>query len=79
MKISKVVSSLTAGLLLLSNPGISPAEAAEESAPMRDITTMELVKDMGIGINLEDARALSAALDRKVSDWSEITRIDCLL
>lgn len=31
---------------------------------------------MGIGINLEDARALSAALDRKVSDWSEIARID---
>lgn len=73
MKISKVVSSLTAGLLLLSNPGISPAEAAEESAPMRDITTMELVKDMGIGINLGNTfEACPGWYDEDwIAKWSE--------
>lgn len=31
---------------------------------------------IGIGLNLDDARALSQALDRKVADWSEITAED---
>ncbi|TEA77853.1 biotin--[acetyl-CoA-carboxylase] ligase [Allopusillimonas ginsengisoli] len=31
---------------------------------------------IGMGINLEDARALSQSLNRRVADWSEITRED---
>ncbi|PLC49394.1 biotin--[acetyl-CoA-carboxylase] ligase [Pollutimonas subterranea] len=31
---------------------------------------------IGMGINLNDARALSQSLDRQVADWSEITRED---
>lgn len=34
---------------------------------------------IGIGINLDDARALSLALDRQVADWSEIARDNALL
>lgn len=33
---------------------------------------------IGIGINLDDARSLSQALDRKVADWSELTAEDSL-
>src|SRR5690606_1003458 len=31
---------------------------------------------IGIGLNLDDARALSQALDRKVADWSQICAAD---
>ncbi|MCC2596116.1 biotin--[acetyl-CoA-carboxylase] ligase [Pusillimonas sp. MFBS29] len=31
---------------------------------------------LGIGINLDDARALSTSLDRKVADWSEVVAHD---
>lgn len=31
---------------------------------------------MGIGINLDDARALSSSLNRRVADWSEVSRAD---
>lgn len=31
---------------------------------------------MGIGINLDDARALSQSLDRRVADWREIAQAD---
>lgn len=31
---------------------------------------------MGMGLNLEDARALSQALDRRVADWREVARED---
>lgn len=31
---------------------------------------------IGIGINLDDARALSTSLNRQVADWSEIARAD---
>ncbi|MFA7668501.1 MAG: biotin--[acetyl-CoA-carboxylase] ligase [Burkholderiaceae bacterium] len=30
----------------------------------------------GIGINLDDARALSTSLNRRVADWSEVSRAD---
>lgn len=33
---------------------------------------------IGMGINLEDARALSQSLNRRVADWSEITHADSL-
>ena len=51
MKMKKIVSSLTAAVMLLTaNAGLVSVKAA--GSDMRDITTMELVKDMGIGINL---------------------------
>lgn len=31
---------------------------------------------IGLGLNLSDARALSASLDRRVSDWEAITTVD---
>ncbi|HEX7386394.1 MAG TPA: biotin--[acetyl-CoA-carboxylase] ligase [Castellaniella sp.] len=31
---------------------------------------------IGIGLNLQDARALSASLDRRIADWAEIAAID---
>lgn len=48
MKIKKFISVITVGLILFTNFGYT-ATAAEK---MRDISTMELVRDMGIGINL---------------------------
>ena len=48
MRARTVISVITAGIIMLSGT-ILPASAAK---PMRDISTMELVHDMGIGINL---------------------------
>lgn len=31
---------------------------------------------LGIGVNLDDARALSTSLNRRIADWSEIARAD---
>ena len=52
MRMRKAVSIMIACLLLL--PAALPSACAEQTAPgvMRDITTMELVREMGIGINL---------------------------
>ena len=51
MKMKKIISSLAAAAMLLTaNAGLTGVEAADDD--MRDITTTELVKDMGIGINL---------------------------
>ncbi|MCR5707040.1 MAG: cellulase family glycosylhydrolase [Ruminococcus sp.] len=51
MKMKKIISSLAAAAMLLTaNTGLTGVEAADDD--MRDITTTELVKDMGIGINL---------------------------
>jgi len=33
---------------------------------------------IGIGINLDDARALSQSLNRRIADWAEIARTDAL-
>lgn len=33
---------------------------------------------VGLGLNLDDARALSLSLDRSVADWSEITHLDAI-
>jgi BirA family biotin operon repressor/biotin-[acetyl-CoA-carboxylase] ligase len=43
----------------------------------------QLAKDhyvaiIGMGLNLDDARALSLSLDRQIADWSEICRHDVL-
>lgn len=52
MKAIKIVSSALAAAMLLTSVHTS-AFAEDRSQPaMRDITTLELVKDMGIGINL---------------------------
>ena len=67
MKLSKIVSSLTAGLVLLSNLSLSSVEAADEKQAMRDMTTMEIVKDMGIGINL--GNTFEACPDWYDEDW----------
>ena len=50
MRMRKAVSIIIACLLLL--PAALPSACAEQTAPsiMRDITTMELVREMGIGI-----------------------------
>ncbi len=34
---------------------------------------------MGIGLNLDDARALSVALDRKVADWATVAQEEALI
>lgn len=40
------------------------------------LTPDHYVAIIGMGVNLDDARALSLSLDRQISDWSEITRND---
>ncbi len=54
MKKSKIMSVFTSAAILLSTMCFPSASAEQKSTPetMRDITTMELVRDMGIGINL---------------------------
>ncbi|MCR4888673.1 MAG: cellulase family glycosylhydrolase [Ruminococcus sp.] len=64
MKLTRIVSSLAATMMLFSN--ISMTSYAE-SEDMRDITTMELVRDMGIGINL--GNTLEACPDWYDEDW----------
>lgn len=53
MKIKTITGSLlSASLMVTSFPVILPAVASGNNNEMRDISTMELVQDMGIGINL---------------------------
>ena len=40
------------------------------------LTTDHHVVIIGIGINLDDARALSTSLNRQIADWSEVARAD---
>ena len=63
MNLKKLSAILTAGFLLLSG-GIIPASAEET---MRDISTKELVRDMGIGINL--GNTLEACPSWYEDDW----------
>ena len=66
MKLKRIVSSLTAAVMLLTaNAGLTSAKA--DGNDMRDITTMELVKDMGIGINL--GNTFEACPDWYGDDW----------
>ena len=64
MKMKKFWSVLTAGVLVLTGCPAFPA-AAED--PMRDISTLELVHDMGIGINL--GNTFEACPDWYQEDW----------
>lgn len=53
MKIKTITGSLlSASLMVTSFPVILPAVASGNNNEMREISTMELVQDMGIGINL---------------------------
>lgn len=51
MKTKKLVGMLTAMSMALPVLCIQQT-SAEDKGPMRDMTTVEIVKDMGIGINL---------------------------
>ncbi len=49
----KLAAFLTAGMMMFGLAGSAGVSAAEtKSGEMRDMTTMEIVRDMGIGINL---------------------------
>lgn len=63
MKLKRIVSVFTAGIMLLASSGFSVN--AEEK--MRNISTMELVKDMGIGINL--GNTFDSCPDWYGEDW----------
>ena len=58
MNLKKIVSSLTAVFMLVSSVDLSVPTGAAAQEKMRDISTLELVKDMGIGINLIPASYL---------------------
>ena len=49
---TKATSLLAAAAMVIPSLIITPCNAESQNNSMRDITTMELVRDMGIGINL---------------------------
>ena len=49
---TKATSLLAAAAMVIPSLIITPCNAESHNNSMRDITTMELVRDMGIGINL---------------------------
>ena len=53
MKFKKIVSAITSAVLIMtaSVTSLTTVNSADDGV-MRDITTMELVRDMGVGINL---------------------------
>lgn len=74
MKIVKIVSSIMAGMVMFTSIGLTAYAENEEKEPaMRDISTMELVKDMGIGINLGNTfEACPGWYDEDwIAKWSE--------
>lgn len=53
MKASKIMGGfLAAAIIAASVTACAPGETREPEEPMRDMTTAEIVKDMGLGINL---------------------------
>ena len=66
MKLKKVFTSVCAAALAVVSLGISTGVNADNS--MRDITTMELVRDMGIGINLGNTMEASGDWIKEVHD-----------
>ena len=52
MNLKKILAGAVAAGMLWCNCAVSAAALPQKQSPMRDITTAELVKDMGIGINL---------------------------
>lgn len=51
MNLKKILAGAVAAGMLWCNCAVSAAALPQKQSPMRDITTAELVKDMGIGIN----------------------------
>lgn len=52
MNLKKILAGAVAAGMLWCSCAVSAAALPQKQSPMRDITTAELVKDMGIGINL---------------------------
>jgi endoglucanase len=52
MQRKKIAAALCSAVMLLTSVSLPTSVSAQSSGEMRDISTMELVQDMGIGINL---------------------------
>ena len=73
MKKTKLLSAIMAGMMLFVNLDAAPSEAASDKPVMRDISTLDLVKDMGIGINLGNTFDSCAGWydEDWIAKWSE--------
>ena len=67
MRINRMIASAAAALTLLGSLASASPAPVSAAGEMRDITTMELVKDMGIGINL--GNTFEACPDWYGEDW----------
>ena len=71
MKYAKLSGLLTAAAMVIQILMSMPAAAVpEQPDAMRDITTMELVRDMGIGINLGNTMESAGDWIAQYSDGS---------
>lgn len=52
MKLKNFISAIMLPVMLITSSSCTNAEAESADVPMRDMTTMEIVKEMGLGINL---------------------------
>ncbi|MDE5564123.1 MAG: glycoside hydrolase family 5 protein, partial [Oscillospiraceae bacterium] len=74
MKLKKIFQVIVSAAIFTSSLMTVPTVSAEETSPqMRDISTMELVSDMGIGINL--GNTFDACGDW-IAQWSDGTTAD---
>lgn len=73
MKFVRIVCLfISSALLLNSAPCLSADAETQNNASMRDITTMELVRDMGIGINLGNTFEACGDWIKEVDDqWGD--------
>ena len=67
MRINRMIASAAAALTLLGSLASASPAPVSAAGEMRDITTMELVKDMGIGINR--GNTFEACPDWYGEDW----------
>lgn len=67
MKATKLLSVIMTGMILFVNMDTAPSDAAYAETGMRDISTLDLVKDMGIGINL--GNTFESCADWYGEDW----------
>lgn len=68
----KIISVFSACVLLCGSFSLTTNAREKEPEPMRDITTMELVRDMGIGINLGNTLEACGDWIAEYSDGSPI-------
>lgn len=74
MKLKNIFQVIVSAVIFTSSLMTVPTVSAEETSPqMRDISTMELVSDMGIGINL--GNTFDACGDW-IAQWSDSTTAD---